>query len=213
MARPAILFITYISPLQKWGSAQRSRLLIEALARHGTVEVLALSFGASEADHGKVSEDRLGQTRVIDLQVHSRGLARAPRFDIVSHELTREVRKLVDLDRYDLILSRYVRPAMKLALPAHVPVIVDFDDALYEPPWAALTGPKQWVGALLRLFNDRVIARARLHTAPHRHRTTSSAATSNARPSRRCRDRCCPTCRRARPARACPTTGSRPRPR
>lgn len=170
MARPAILLITYISPLQKWGSAHRSRLLIDALARHGTVEVLALSFGASEADHGKVSEDRLGSTRVIDLQVHSRGLTRAPRFDLVSHELTREVRKLVDLDRYDLIVSRYVRPAMKLALPAHVPVIVDFDDALYEPPWAALTGPKQWVGALLRLFNDRVITRGRLHTAPHRHR-------------------------------------------
>lgn len=170
MARPAILLVTYISPLQKWGSAHRSRLLIEALARHGNVEVLALSFGAPAAEHGHITEARLGTTRVIDLQIHSKGLARAPRFDIVSHELTREVMKHVDLNGYDLIVSRYIRPAMKLALPAEVPVIVDFDDALYEPPWKALQGIKQWVGAWLRLFNDRVIVRARLKTAPHRGR-------------------------------------------
>ena len=170
MARPAILLVTYISPLQKWGSAHRSRLLIDALSRHGRVDVLALSFGAAPADHGKVTEDHLGSTRVIDLQVHSRGVRRAPRFDLVSHELTREVRRHVDLDRYDLIVSRYVRPAMKLALPAHVPVIVDFDDAIYTPPWATLKGPKMWVGALLRLLNDRVLTRAKLAMSPHRGR-------------------------------------------
>jgi glycosyltransferase involved in cell wall biosynthesis len=59
---------------------------------------------------------------------------------------------------------------MKLALPAHVPVIVDFDDALYEPPWHALQGPKQWIGALLRLFNDRVIVRTRLRMQAQRQR-------------------------------------------
>jgi glycosyltransferase involved in cell wall biosynthesis len=166
-ARPKILFVTYISPLQKWGSAHRSRLLIDALGRHGKVQVLALSFGASAAEHGHTREDRLGTTPVIDLKIHSRGIARAPRFDVVSSELTREVGRHVDLDGYDLIVSRYVRPAMKLALPAGVPVIVDFDDALYEPPWAALKGPKQWAGVLLRLLNDRVLTRARLRLPPH----------------------------------------------
>lgn len=170
MARPAILLVTYISPLQKWGSAHRSRLLIDALSRHGRVDVLALSFGASAADHGRVTEDHLGATRVIDLQIHSRGLRRAPRFDLVSHELTREVQQHVDLASYDLIVSRYVRPAMKLALPANVPVIVDFDDAIYSPPWAMLKGPKMWVGALLRVLNDRVLTRAKLAMAPHRDR-------------------------------------------
>lgn len=170
MARPAILIVTYISPLQKWGSAHRSRFLIDALQRHGDVEVLALSFGASPEEHGKLTEARLGSTRVLDLALHSRGVVDGPRFDVQSKAVTAEVARHVDLGRYDLIISRYIRPAMKLALPAHVPVIVDFDDALYEPPWDALKGPKQWVGALLRLFNDRCIVRARLKTEPHRGR-------------------------------------------
>jgi len=41
---PAILLLTYISPLQRWGSAKRSRFLIDALKQHGVVDVLVLSF-------------------------------------------------------------------------------------------------------------------------------------------------------------------------
>ena len=56
VARAAILMVTYISPLQKWGSAHRSRQLIEALGQHGTVEVLVLSFGAPASEHGRIRE-------------------------------------------------------------------------------------------------------------------------------------------------------------
>jgi glycosyltransferase involved in cell wall biosynthesis len=164
-----ILLLTYISPLQKWGSAHRSRLLIDALARHGQVDILALSFGAPREEHGRVTEAPYGDARLIDLQIANQGLRGRPRFDITSPAITREVGKHVDLSSYDLIVSRYVRPAMKLALPSNVPVMVDFDDALYDPPWANLRGPKQWVGAFLRLFNDRVIVRTRLKAKAHSH--------------------------------------------
>jgi glycosyltransferase involved in cell wall biosynthesis len=169
MSRPSILVVTYISPLQKWGSAHRSRLLIDALSRHGHVDVLSLSFGAAAADHGQATQTPLGTARVIDMQIANKGLSGRPRFDITSRDITREVGKQIDLSSYDLIVSRYIRPAMKLALPPNVPVIVDFDDALYEPPWSALQGLKPWVGAFLRLFNDRVIVRARLRLHKHQH--------------------------------------------
>jgi len=144
-------------------------LLIDALARHGHVDVLVLTFGAGASDHGRVSATPLGAARIVDLQIANKGIAGRPRFDITSRSVTREVAKHIDLSSYDLIVSRYIRPAMKLALPAHVPVIVDFDDALYEPPWEALRGPKQWVGAFLRLFNDRVIVRTRLRLQTSQH--------------------------------------------
>lgn len=163
-----ILILTYISPLQKWGSAQRTRFLIEALARHGEVEVLVLTLGCAPELHGRLTEERLGNTPVRELQLRAEGLASRPRFDVPSEFVSRELQTRVDLSGYDLIVSRYVKPALKVRLPAHVPVILDFDDAVYEPPWNALSSLKMWVGVFLRLFNDRLIVRSRLKHRPRR---------------------------------------------
>ncbi len=166
-AHPRILMLTYISPLQKWGSAQRTRFLIDALKRHGEVEVVVINFGR-DAQMPEMVEHDLAGTRVLELYLPIQGLAMRPRFDIPSSVVTQAVSRYVDMDRYDLILSRYVRPSMKVSLPEHVPLIVDYDDAIYEPPWKALTTLKSWVGVFLRLFNDRVIVRGALKL--HRHR-------------------------------------------
>jgi glycosyltransferase involved in cell wall biosynthesis len=168
-ALPRILLLTYISPLQKWGSAQRTRFLIEALSRHGQVEVLVLALGSDPANHGHISEDHVGTTPVRELQIRTTDPASRPRFDITSDFVSREVASRVDLSRYDLIVSRYIKPALKLKTPPNVPLIVDFDDALYEPPWGALTSLKMWVGVFLRLLNDRVIVRSRLRLHPRRY--------------------------------------------
>lgn len=161
---PSILLLTYISPLQKWGSAQRTRFLIEALQQHGRVDVVSLSFGSSEATSEQILP---GGARLFDIPVPLSGLDGRPRFDIASDHVTAIVAQHVDLASYDLVVSRYVKPALKVRLPAGTPLIVDFDDAVYEPPWKALTTLKSWVGVFLRLFNDRVIVRSRLRRAPH----------------------------------------------
>jgi len=167
-ARPAILMLTYISPLQRWGSAKRSRLLIDALKRHGTVEVLVLCFTADALPANPLTVTELDGVKVMDLLIAQRGLAGRPRFDVLSQHATAAVARHVDLAAYDLLVSRYARPALKLALPPGVPLIVDFDDAVYEPPWQALHTPKHWFGVFLRLLNDRLITRARLRAAAWR---------------------------------------------
>jgi len=164
--RPSILMLTYISPLQRWGSAKRSRALIDALKRHGHIEVLVLSFTAGPVPANPLTVTELDGVKVLDLQIPQRGLAGRPRFDLLSRHASAAVARHVDLAAYDLLVSRYVRPALKLALPPGVPLIVDFDDAVYEPPWQALTTPKHWFGVFVRLFNDRLITRARLRAAP-----------------------------------------------
>jgi len=158
----SILMLTYISPLQKWGSAKRSGFIVDALKRHGNVEVLVLSFVDAPGAGAAMTVTDWQGTKVMDLQIVQRGLRDRPRFDLTSAHVTREVARHLDLSRYDLLVSRYVKPALKLDLPPGVPLLVDFDDAVYEPPWQALRSLKNWVGVGMRLFNDRFIVRSRL---------------------------------------------------
>ena len=167
--RPAILMLTYISPLQPWGSAKRSRLLIDALRRHGEVEVLVLTFAAARSGREPMTVTEWNGVRVMDLEIVQRGPLGRPRFDLRSAHVTREVARHLDLARYDLLVSRYVKPALKLDLPKHVPLLLDFDDAVYEPPWRALRNLKHWVGVGLRLLNDRLIVRRRLRASRNAH--------------------------------------------
>ncbi len=165
---PAILLLTYISPLQRWGSAKRSRFLIDALKQHGVVDVLVLSFVDIADARPTLTVTEMDGVQVMELQLVQRGWRSRPRFDLMSGDVSKQVARHIDLASYDLLVSRYVRPAMKLDLPEGVPLIVDFDDAVYDPPWRALRTLKSWVGVLLRLFNDRVIVRTRLKGASWR---------------------------------------------
>lgn len=164
-----IALLTYISPLQKWGSAQRSRHLIDALLRHGAVDVLVLRFDGRGSSAPPVAVAEFHGARVIEIGVTADGLLSRPRFDLPSGGVSRTVAQHVDLASYDLIVSRYVKPALKLRLPPHIPVVVDFDDAVYEPPWRALSTLKMWGGACARLLNDRLLVRLRLRAHPHAH--------------------------------------------
>jgi len=157
-----ILLLTYISPTEPFGAGQRTQLLTEALSSHGPVDVLFLRLGQPGGRHGAVTITASPTGREIELCIARRGLSSLPRFDVPSSYVTRAVRRCVDLDSYDLIVSRYVKPALKLRLPASVPLVVDFDDAVFAPPWSVLTTAKMRAGAILRLLNDRVIARCRL---------------------------------------------------
>jgi glycosyltransferase involved in cell wall biosynthesis len=162
-----ILMLTYISPLEKWGSAKRSHLLIDALRRHGSVEVLVIHFVDAAFGGPELEVGAWCGVPVLELHVPAKGLLARPQLDLVSDDVTQLVAKHRDLASYDLIVSRYVKPQLKVRLPAHVPLLVDFDDAIYAPPWQALKGARMWVGVMVRLLNDRVIARGRLRLQPH----------------------------------------------
>ena len=164
----SILVLTYISPLEKWGSAKRSRFLVDALKCHGTVDVLVLSFVKTATASQPFTVVEWQGVKVMTLEIVQRGLRGRPRFDLSSTYVTEQVARHLDMGRYDLFVSRYVKPALKLMLPPKVPLLVDFDDAVYEPPWKSLRGLKPWVGVFLRLVNDRLIVRSRLARPPWR---------------------------------------------
>jgi glycosyltransferase involved in cell wall biosynthesis len=164
-----ILLLTTVSPLEPWGGApQRTRRLVEALARCGEPEVLVLQFRYGSA-RPALAEQRFGRVKVMQLDVPIRAPSALPHFDVPSRPLSRAVARHVDLGAYDLVVSRYVKPAAKLVLPERVPLVVDFDDAVYAPPWRTLGGPRSWLGALARLANDRVVLPLRLKHGRLRH--------------------------------------------
>lgn len=169
MAAHRILLLTFISPLQRWGSAQRSRFLIDALRQCGKVDVVVVNFHPPGEAHTARTDAELNDARVIELNVATRGLWGRPRLDLPSDYVTEAVASQVNLSTYDVIVSRYIKPALKIKLPAGTPVIVDFDDAVFQPPWRALTSLKMKVGALLRLFNDRIIVKSRLRAGGLNH--------------------------------------------
>lgn len=160
--RPRILLLTTVSPLEPWGGApQRTRRLLAALERCSEPDVLVLRFryDASSATFG---EHRLGNVRVMQLDMPIHAPSALPHFDVPSRPVSRMVARHVDLGAYDLVVSRYVKPAAKLVLPEDVPVIVDFDDAVYATPWRTLGSVRAWLGALARLANDRLVLPLRL---------------------------------------------------
>lgn len=157
-----ILFLTYISPFQSWGSAQRSRFLIRALARTASVKVVVINFCGRSETPQPVMERDLDGVAVTEIFIPVRLPFGGPRFDLPSGYVTDRVKEHVDFTDFDLIVSRYVKPALKLKLPPSVPVVVDFDDAVFQPPWTVLKTPKMKLGALIRLLNDRLIVRFRL---------------------------------------------------
>lgn len=171
MSVTGFLVLSYISPHQRWGSAQRSRFLIDALKQVGNVDVVVLNFfWPGEPKPPERVESQLDGVSVIELNLMVKGWLGRPRFDLPSAYVTEQVARHVDLASYDVIVSRYVKPALKLRLPREIPVVVDFDDAVFQPPWGTLTTLKMKVGAILRLINDRLIVRARLRMGGLNHR-------------------------------------------
>ena len=158
-----ILLLTYVSPLEPWGGApQRTRSLLAALNHCGDCEALVLSLGYQKSTRDQFMEEWLGSSHVMHLGIRIAGPLALPHFDIPSSYVTSEIAKHVDLSTYDLIVSRYIKPASKVVTPKDIPLLVDFDDAVYELPWKSIRGAKAWLSALVRLFNDRIILTFRL---------------------------------------------------
>lgn len=164
-----ILLITSVLPwpLRRNGGAQRTALLRDALARHGTVDVLAVG-GKMLREETPDFDAKLVARNVVGCVVRPEIAPRRPWFlpgplGSVSMTVRKYVRdyeidevaaakfdQLMKANRYDLIVSRYLTPALQCGVNryANVPTILDFDDIdwltlaaqIAAKPWKGLTG-------------------------------------------------------------------------
>ena len=122
-----ILLVSPASPLDpKSGAQQRTALLHQALQALGEVDVLLLepTSGPSQLAPAKPG-------------IRAHGLWHQRPLGIGKYEPDRALNQAlgaagVDLSRYSLIVSRYLNPIAKLAIPPGVRTVVDLDDWGYH---------------------------------------------------------------------------------
>lgn len=149
-----LLLVTPYSPFaSSFGAQQRTKLLYEALTEIGTVDVLLL-----EEKEGYGAEVVTGPPRVI----HASWCR--PRVDLrpfgEDHRLMRALENALDLSKYDVVCSRFLRPLAKLILPPRTPVIVDLDDMMYA--YAAQGTPVGWLTSRAKTLARSVLERRAL---------------------------------------------------
>ncbi|HEX8323971.1 MAG TPA: glycosyltransferase [Tepidisphaeraceae bacterium] len=174
-----VLLITSVLPwpLRRNGGAQRTALLRDALSRHGRVDVLAVG-GSTLRENAPDFDQKLAGQNVVGCVVRPEQPPRRPwylpgplgsvsmtvRKYVRNYEIDAEASATLDTlmraNRYDLIVSRYLQPALQCGLGRYgsVPTVLDFDDI----DWltlAAQISAKPWGGMTGRLAAKRVLAR------------------------------------------------------
>ncbi len=140
-----ILLVCSVSPFaQTSGAAQRSLLIYQALSALGEVDVIEIQRGA--------------QTKLIWDQAHPvLKLTLANRFWHTwwpNLKLNRQIESQLgqSLADYHLVVGRYVWPISQLAIPNHVPTIVDLDDFKYRYSSQLSWTPSLAISALKKYF-------------------------------------------------------------
>jgi len=119
-----ILLIAPCSPFSpRSGAEQRTALLYEALAQLGRVDVLMILPADTKPLAAASGEANL--IAQLSWQGSSFGVGKYAPDEQIAREL---VERGIDLQRYDLIVGRYLNPICKLRLPPGKPSIVDLDD-------------------------------------------------------------------------------------
>lgn len=145
-----ILFLTTYSPLEtSTGALQRTHFVYSALQKLGRVDVAHFVYGATPS-----SSQKDGTGTIYSINLQPKGLIDRPYVPIESKNFTFRLKEFVNLDEYDVVVSRYIRPVMKIAIPKHVKVIVDYDDAFYTIPWRSITSLNMLFRELVKKFND-----------------------------------------------------------
>lgn len=168
-------------PFERHGGAQRTALFIEALRRHGEVDLLLVPGCASTVSKARqAAHAGYPIVGIADLQPEVRTSALTTRWYIPGAlrglcrvidnirrpylprpQLAAKVRALVSQQDYTAVVSRYLHPgaAADLSPELGVPLLLDFDDVDYVKlknsqaarPWRGLKGRLGAALALLQL--------------------------------------------------------------
>ena len=172
-----ILLLTSVLPwpLRRNGGSQRTALVRDALARHGVVDTLAIG-GAMLVEPAADLDEKLAAQNVVGCFVRDdKPTYRAPWYapgplanvgaTVAKYEHVytafapahQRFMQLVAQNKYDVIVSRYLQPAIQCGAVTpggtrafqHIPLVLDFDDIdwltlgadIRSRPWRGVTGP------------------------------------------------------------------------
>ncbi|MEN9537766.1 MAG: hypothetical protein RLZZ126_1, partial [Pseudomonadota bacterium] len=163
------LLITFHDPLSTtYGAGQRTHFLLKALGTCMRTDVLQI-VEAAVAPSVSTLPENLGSGTLYRLHFVPNGLFDAPWLSVRSARLDHLVQGVVDLPAYSLLVCRYIAPLMKLHLPPHTPVLIDFDDPVYRPSLSGIKRPSTALKETVKVLHQLLISvRLRLSRAQNR---------------------------------------------
>ena len=125
---PKVLLITPFSPFAaQFGGQQRSALLYQALQDVAEVDVVMVRSGTRYALQHSPEDGILSD---IEWRALPLGICKYRPLAIVTRDVERTTKRR--LKDYDIVVSRYLNPISKLAIPRSIPTLVDLDDIGYR---------------------------------------------------------------------------------
>lgn len=168
MMRTLLLTSVLPWPLRRNGGAQRTALLQRALEQFGPVDIFAIGGPALRDEADPDFEERLRAQNVIACLVRSAPRPKPPFYlpgplgsvwSVKRHHqnayaadpaIAAEFGRVMAAQKYDLLVSRYLQPALHAGVSRHpqVPKLLDFDDidwatldtSLRDKPWPGWSG-------------------------------------------------------------------------
>jgi glycosyltransferase involved in cell wall biosynthesis len=161
------LLLTYHDPqCTNYGAGQRTHFLLKALGQQLPTDVVLFSE-TSGANTVSDLPDELGGGKLFHLNYVPKNLLDRAWCGLPSKRLSKLLAATVDFDQYDCIVCRYITPYLKCRLPANKPLIIDFDDPVYNVPWRSLRQPRAIIKETVKWLNQLII-KARLQSAQAR---------------------------------------------
>ncbi len=174
-----ILLITSVLPwpLRRNGGAQRTALVKRALQKWGEVDILAIG-GPELRESGSAFDQQLGEHQVLDCIIREPHPPTPPWYlpgpigrlwrTIRQYEqnyepdpaIATQLATRLKARSYDLIVSRYLQPALQAGVAAQtsIPKLLDFDDIDWSTFQANLAA-KPWKGTSGRIASAQVLSR------------------------------------------------------
>jgi glycosyltransferase involved in cell wall biosynthesis len=158
------LLLTYHDPqCTNYGAGQRTHFLLKALGRYATTDV-ALISETRGADTVSDLPDELGGGKLFHINYAPRNFLDRAWCGLASKRLSKLFAATIDFNQYDFIVCRYITPYLKCQLPSNKPLIIDFDDPVYNVPWRSLRQPRAIIKETVKWLNQLII-KARLKSA------------------------------------------------
>lgn len=168
MSKPAgarrVLLLTYHDPqCTNYGAGQRTHFLLKALGQYAATDVVLFSE-TGNADTVSDLPDELGGGRLFRINHEPDSLLDRAWCGLPSKQLSKRLAATIDFKQYACIVCRYITPYLKCQLPADKPLIIDFDDPVYNVPWRSLRQPRAIIKETVKWLNQLII-KARLKSA------------------------------------------------
>jgi len=150
-----ILLITCHDPFNTgYGAGQRTNQLWSALKRIGKLDVAYMI----ESDKDSMTRYEIDEVTFTNLETKPAKLSDYWWNALKSKKLKAALNTYFTTTEYDIIVSRYITPAIKLNLENSRKLLIDFDDPIYKFPKPPYNDLRAFLKATIRLINQGVVA-------------------------------------------------------